>query len=176
MKLMTLTLALTVLTTQSFAGELPVNRGRPGLPIETTILKAEVKPYSGDLALFDSPNLAYVTIDTAVPTMKIELYYDSCSNALGLPTCLAMPTLLSTYEVPLESIEPGTCGSVVYTGSVNMMPIDGPAFSLTVKDNRDFANHCASARAVAPTTGLLKVEAPRGGQAKQMTFEGDLLR
>lgn len=168
MKLVSIALIISAVASQSFAGEPVIPRGRPSLPAETTVLKAEVKPFSGDIALFNNPNLVYVYVDLGANTVKVELYNDTCTAAAGMPTCLAMPDLLETYEAPIQSTTSGACGEVIYEAATR-------SYSVLVSDNRSFYNHCLSVRAVEPTTGSLRVDATPAAPAKEMTFEGGML-
>lgn len=173
-------ISIMVIATQAFAGvpsiDGPFIHPRP-LPQQVNVHLV------GDTDQFGGADAATVYVDRANDKLSIDLYKNRCNHMFPVPgviSCKAMPTLLSSYEVRLEKISDGVCGAVVYEGSDDKLPVDGPKVTLVISDNREFGQHCLAVRAQPQTTGTLTVELPGRGfgtiRTKTLSFEGGLLK
>lgn len=185
MKFATTVISILVFATQAYAG-FPGFRPTPVAP--TPVQPIAIAPLTvnvhvaGDTAQFGNANAAHVIVDKENDKLVVELYLDRCSSMFptGGMSCRAEASPLATYEVRLEKIRDGACGSIIYQGSEDKRPVDGAKVSVVVIDDRAFSKHCTAVRAQPLTSGYLKVEIVNRmtgtNEEKSLSFEGGLLK
>ncbi len=77
-----------------------------------------------------------INIDMANEKITVSLFNDICGQLFpsGHIGCMAAAILVEQFEVPLLNVE-DSCGSKVYSGEMNKLPVDGNRTYITVIDN-----------------------------------------
>lgn len=77
-------------------------------------------------------------LDFVQDKIELEVWNDVCGafqpHAPGMVRCMAMPVLQDTISVPLEE-RLNDCGTSVYSGVLDQLPVDGPRTSISVQDH-----------------------------------------
>jgi|GEM_PF-6297020 len=80
-----------------------------------------------------------LNIDFPKKTISLSIVNDICGQYADLPAgtirCMAMAMPVEIINVPLSSVKNDGCGSFVYQGRQNDMPLDGSLKEITFVDN-----------------------------------------
>lgn len=123
--------ALLILSSQAFAGRLPVQLIPMQHPALTGISQLTHFNLQKDTALGKGlVSEGEVTVNL-VDSIKLTLEGNVCpKNAM----CLVGPTIYS-FEAKFQTIEKNACGATVYHGETDLRPVDGTLTDIIVVDN-----------------------------------------
>ncbi len=82
--------------------------------------------------------VATLNVDLAKEKISVLIYEDNCHTIIptaDLLSCLSMPSLIDSFEVKLTSVRTEYCGSTIYEGSEDKMPVDGAKIVVRIQDN-----------------------------------------
>ncbi|MGE0633588.1 MAG: hypothetical protein AB7O96_14340 [Pseudobdellovibrionaceae bacterium] len=110
-------------------------------------------------------HIALAKVDFLQYTIEIQILNDPCGQyapaEVGVIRCMAAAQLVYEFTVPLQKSEK-SCGSVYYSGTSDMMPVDGPKTEIVVADHSermctDLVVGAKEARVVTTSPRPLKV-------------------